>query len=112
EVAELYIVGDVSVVDCGEVGMTVCPEGLRVADVDPALGRQTSVADRVRALEAADPKAAVEVGGGADPLHQIEAPSNAEHLAAGRRLEDGLFHAGSRGTVRHFEAQHSVGKSG
>ena len=46
--AELVVVGDVAVVDRGEVGDAVGPERLRVAQVDPALGRHPGVADRQR----------------------------------------------------------------
>ena len=80
--AELVVVGHVAVVNGRQVGHAVGPERLRVAQVDPALGRHPRVADRQRAAPGRDAVGRFELGGRADLLDQVEPLSQAEDFQA------------------------------
>ena len=76
--AELVVVGHVAVVDRRQVGDAVGPERLRVAQVDPALGRHPGVADGQRAAPGRDGVGRLELRRRADLLDQVEPASQAE----------------------------------
>ena len=80
--AKLMVIGHVAVVNRRQVGHAVHPEGLRVAEVDPALGRHPRVADGQRAAPGRDAIGRLELRRRSDLLDQVEPPSQAENFQA------------------------------
>ena len=83
----LEVVGQLPVVHHGDVGERIRPIRVGARDVDVGLRRHPSVADRVRALEAAE---LVQIGyllRVAQVLHDLERMTEREDLAAGDVLQ-------------------------
>ena len=74
------IIGHVPVVHGRDVRDAVNPERLRMAEVDPAFGRQPRVSDGHRTGPGRNAVSRLELSGGAHLLHQVEPSTHAKDL--------------------------------
>ena len=76
------VIGDLPVMDDGDVVIGIGPIGMRRADIDVGLGRHAGMADAVRALEGAEPVLLGDLGRVAEILDQLKRAAERQHLGA------------------------------
>src|SRR5262249_37683036 len=86
--AEPVIVGDVAIMDGGQVGHSVRPEGLGMAEVDAALRGQSRMADAMRAAAAGDLIGLLERLRRTNLLDDLELVSEADYFRTWNSLHD------------------------